>query len=119
MPLVDSAKVTPIDWLVAQHFQLRICFGEALAAEEPVGTQGRRMGGLDHSVLPLVHQCLLAMGESAPEQEHDALLGLLTDKLDNGIGESLPANVFVGICLMCLHSQRCVQQENTLFGPRL
>lgn len=83
-------------------------------------------------MLPDVHQLLLLVGKSSPEQEDDSSLRPLADGLDDRVRETLPSQLAVRVRLVrstnealtlalnrdiVLDGKRSVEHEDTLACP--
>lgn len=76
------------------------------------------MNTRQNSMFALVHFTCFLLCKTAPENKYDTgLLGV--DQINHSVSEVLPTRFGVAICVGSLHSQRCVEQQNTLFSPLL
>jgi hypothetical protein len=81
----------PIHRCLSDRLEKLISLGERLRAIETSDRERRRMCRFDHTVLLLVDEALLLLGEVAPQQKCASTV-LLRDELDNSIGEYIPAD---------------------------
>ena len=66
------------------------------------------MSGHQHQMLRIVDHLFFALCRSSPEYKYHRAV-LLGEHFDCRVGELLPADFLVGICLMCTYSQHCIQ----------
>ena len=99
-------------------FQIGVAAGELMLSEPAttIGTQGRRVDTLQHEVLRLIDHISLRTGIATPKHI-DEMVAMGGQRLDSGIGELLPAQRGMTICLMGADGERGVQQQHPLFCP--
>ena len=107
----------PVDGVDAVAHQPGVGPGKVLAPEEPlVGGKGGGVGGFEHQVFGGVDQDLFFLRKFTPEHEYYILFeGRYFG--DDGVGELGPANFSVAHGFVGPDRQRCVEEEDALFGP--
>ncbi len=89
------------------------------ATEKAVmGGEGGGVRRLQDQVLLCIYERLLALRELAPEQENYGV-AFIGNSPDDRIGESMPADMGVGISPVRLHSQRRIEEQDALLCPML
>ncbi len=107
----------PVDRSEAGLGQVAIDLGEAAAAEEMARGERGGMGGGDDTMGFGRDEGELASSVVAPEEEHHAV-GQVADRVDDGVGEGLPAFAAVAAGVSGGDGQDGVQQQHALMGPR-
>jgi hypothetical protein len=74
------------------------------------------MGTLQHQVLAGVDLLRLALRPVAPQHEHAARVAM-ADRVDQRVGDPLPAELGVAAGQVRPYRQHAVEQQYTLFGP--
>src|SRR5450759_1162600 len=115
--LVDSGQA-PVDRRLAVLAQVLVRARKVPATvEAAVRGKRRRVRRLEDTMTPGVDQFALRLRVTAPEQEHEAF-ALAVERVDAGVGETLPPFALMRASETTLDGQDGVEQQHALARPR-